>query len=84
MESFITSGPDIFLSLEIVFILANRAVPDQMPPYADFIWVINVCQNYYTQRQKLSTTYIFAETLSIFRGEILFNMKKFYLLLNSA
>ena len=44
MESFITSGPDVFLSLEIVFILANSAVPDQIPPYAVFIWVITVCQ----------------------------------------
>ena len=25
---------DVFLSLKIVFILANRANPDEMPPYA--------------------------------------------------
>ena len=34
----------MFLSLKIVFILANSKDPDEMPTYAT-IWVNTVCQN---------------------------------------
>ena len=33
---------DVFMSLKIVFILANSANPDEMLPY---IWVYTVCQS---------------------------------------
>ena len=36
---------DVFMPLSIAFILANSADPDEMPPYAHFIWVFTVCQS---------------------------------------
>ena len=40
-------GSIVFLSLKIVFILANRADPDEMTPclVPHFIWVFTVCQS---------------------------------------
>ena len=37
---------DVFLALEIVFILANSAEPDEMPPYAAFYLGLQVLPKY--------------------------------------
>ena len=34
----------VFFSLKIDVVLANSADPDEMPPYAAFLWVFTVCQ----------------------------------------